>query len=80
MLIDRSKEDWGKKVYQLTNKRGVDVVVDNVGAGDDDDEFALRAQRRAHPNRWQHRVRSLNSTIVLCLANISRSSARQWGR
>ncbi|MEK7325957.1 MAG: zinc-binding dehydrogenase [Chloroflexota bacterium] len=31
-LIDRSKEDWGKKVYQLTNKRGVDVVVDNVGA------------------------------------------------
>ena len=32
VLIDRSKEDWGKKVYQLTNKRGVDVVVDNVGA------------------------------------------------
>ncbi len=35
VLIDRSKEDWGKKVYQLTQqagKRGVDVVVDNVGA------------------------------------------------
>ncbi len=32
VLIDRSKEDWGKKVYQLTNRRGVDVVVDNVGA------------------------------------------------
>ena len=32
VLIDRSKEDWGRKVYQLTNKRGVDVVVDNVGA------------------------------------------------
>ncbi len=31
-LLDRSKEDWGKKIYQLTNKRGVDVVVDNVGA------------------------------------------------
>lgn len=31
-LIDRSKnENWSKVVYQLTNKRGVDVVVDNVG-------------------------------------------------
>ena len=33
-LIDRSREaDWSKAIYQLTNKRGVDVVVDNVGAG-----------------------------------------------
>lgn len=32
VLIDRSKEDWGKKIFQLTGKRGVDVVVDNVGA------------------------------------------------
>ena len=31
-LIDRSKsENWAKTIYQLTNKRGVDVVVDNVG-------------------------------------------------
>jgi NADPH:quinone reductase-like Zn-dependent oxidoreductase len=31
-LIDRSKdENWSKVVYQLTGKRGVDVVVDNVG-------------------------------------------------
>jgi NADPH:quinone reductase-like Zn-dependent oxidoreductase len=30
--IDRSKEDWGKKIFQLTAKRGVDAVVDNVGA------------------------------------------------
>lgn len=31
-LIDRSKEEnWSKTVYSLTNKRGVDVVVDNVG-------------------------------------------------
>ena len=31
-LIDRSKDEkWPKAVYQLTNKRGVDVVVDNVG-------------------------------------------------
>jgi NADPH:quinone reductase-like Zn-dependent oxidoreductase len=32
ILIDRSKEpDWSKSVYLATNKRGVDVVVDNVG-------------------------------------------------
>ncbi len=33
VLIDRSQADWAKAIYQLTNKRGVDVVVDNVGAG-----------------------------------------------
>jgi NADPH:quinone reductase-like Zn-dependent oxidoreductase len=32
ILIDRSKEaDWSKSVFLGTNKRGVDVVVDNVG-------------------------------------------------
>jgi len=32
ILIDRSKDqDWSKSVYLITNKRGVDVVVDNVG-------------------------------------------------
>jgi NADPH:quinone reductase-like Zn-dependent oxidoreductase len=31
-LIDRSKdEDWSKAAYMLTDKRGLDVVVDNVG-------------------------------------------------
>ena len=32
ILIDRSKEeDWSKAIFIATNKRGVDVVVDNVG-------------------------------------------------
>jgi NADPH:quinone reductase-like Zn-dependent oxidoreductase len=32
ILIDRSKEeDWSKAVFSATNKRGIDVVVDNVG-------------------------------------------------
>jgi len=32
ILIDRSKEEnWSKSVFRSTNKRGVDVVVDNVG-------------------------------------------------
>lgn len=31
VTIDRSQEDWSKAVFKLTNKRGVDVVVDNVG-------------------------------------------------
>ncbi len=31
-LIDRSKdENWSRVVYSLTNKKGVDIVVDNVG-------------------------------------------------
>ena len=32
VLIDRSQVDWGKEVFARTNRRGVDVVVDNVGA------------------------------------------------
>lgn len=32
VLIDRSKnEDWSKAVFLATDKRGVDVIVDNVG-------------------------------------------------
>jgi NADPH:quinone reductase-like Zn-dependent oxidoreductase len=31
VVVDRSREDWGKRIYNLTGKRGVDVVVDNVG-------------------------------------------------
>jgi NADPH:quinone reductase-like Zn-dependent oxidoreductase len=30
-VLDRSKVDWAKEIYRLTGKRGVDVVVDNVG-------------------------------------------------
>lgn len=32
VLINRSEEDWGKAVFKLTDRRGVDVAVDNVGA------------------------------------------------
>ncbi len=33
-LIDRSQvEDWSTAVFKANNRRGVDVVVDNVGAG-----------------------------------------------
>jgi NADPH:quinone reductase-like Zn-dependent oxidoreductase len=32
VLINRQKEDWGKAIFKATNRKGVDVVVDNVGA------------------------------------------------
>ncbi|MBW1772268.1 MAG: zinc-binding dehydrogenase [Deltaproteobacteria bacterium] len=31
VVLDRSRVDWGREVYRVTGKRGVDVVVDNVG-------------------------------------------------
>lgn len=32
LAVDRSiKPDWAKEIYKLTNKNGVDIVVDNVG-------------------------------------------------
>lgn len=32
VVIDRSRVEWEKEIKRLTGKRGVDVVVDNVGA------------------------------------------------
>jgi NADPH:quinone reductase-like Zn-dependent oxidoreductase len=32
VTINRNEEDWGKAIFKLTNRLGVDVVVDNVGA------------------------------------------------
>jgi NADPH:quinone reductase-like Zn-dependent oxidoreductase len=32
-LIDRSQQNWSKAVYEMTERQGVDVVVDNVGKG-----------------------------------------------
>jgi NADPH:quinone reductase-like Zn-dependent oxidoreductase len=29
--LDRSAVDWSREIYKMTGKRGVDVVVDNVG-------------------------------------------------
>lgn len=43
-VINRHEVDWSREVYQLTNKRGVDVVVDNVGAATF--QKSLRALRR----------------------------------
>lgn len=31
MVLDRSKVDWSREIYKRTGKRGVDLVVDNVG-------------------------------------------------
>jgi len=45
VLIDRSQEEnWSKSVFEATGRRGVDVVVDNVGAGTF--PLSLRAARR----------------------------------
>lgn len=32
VLINRNKENWGKVVFKATQRRGVDMVIDNVGA------------------------------------------------
>lgn len=32
VVIDRSKTDWGREVFKLTDRRGVDMVIDNVGS------------------------------------------------
>ena len=45
ILIDRSRdENWSKAVFEATGRRGVDVVVDNVGAGTF--PLSLRAARK----------------------------------
>lgn len=32
ITINRQEEDWGKAIFKLTNRMGVDVAIDNVGA------------------------------------------------
>jgi NADPH:quinone reductase-like Zn-dependent oxidoreductase len=32
VVLDRSRVDWSQEIVRLTGRRGVDVVVDNVGA------------------------------------------------
>lgn len=44
VLINRRQENWSKAVYLQTEKRGVDVVVDNVGAATYHD--SLRSLRK----------------------------------
>lgn len=45
VLIDRSRqENWSRAVYEASGRRGVDVVVDNVGAGTM--PLSLRAARK----------------------------------
>ncbi len=43
-LIDRSIEDWSKAIFKRTNRRGIDIVVDNVGK--DTISGSIRAVRR----------------------------------
>ena len=31
VVLDRSRVDWSKEIFKLTARRGVDIVVDNVG-------------------------------------------------
>jgi NADPH:quinone reductase-like Zn-dependent oxidoreductase len=45
IVIDRSRdENWSKAAFEATHRRGVDVVVDNVGAGTF--PLSLRAARK----------------------------------
>lgn len=44
ITINRHEVDWGREIYRLTGKRGVDVVVDNVGAATF--QSSLRALKR----------------------------------
>jgi NADPH:quinone reductase-like Zn-dependent oxidoreductase len=43
-VIDRSQVDWGREVRKLTSRRGVDVVVDNVGAATINTSMAVVAR------------------------------------
>jgi NADPH:quinone reductase-like Zn-dependent oxidoreductase len=43
-VIDRSLTDWGREVWRLTAKRGIDLVVDNVGAATLNTSMAVAAR------------------------------------
>jgi NADPH:quinone reductase-like Zn-dependent oxidoreductase len=43
-VLDRSQVDWPREIYRLTDKRGVDVVVDNVGKATINDSMKAAAR------------------------------------
>jgi NADPH:quinone reductase-like Zn-dependent oxidoreductase len=43
-VLDRSRVDWPREIYRLTDKRGVDVVVDNVGKATINDSMKAAAR------------------------------------
>lgn len=44
VTINRQKEDWSKAIFKLTQRQGVDMVVDNVGAASY--QLSLRALKK----------------------------------
>jgi NADPH:quinone reductase-like Zn-dependent oxidoreductase len=44
VTINRHTEDWGKAIFKATNRHGVDIVVDNVGAATY--HYSLRALKK----------------------------------
>lgn len=43
-VIDRSRKDWLREILKLTRRRGVDIVVDNVGAATLNNSMAAAAR------------------------------------
>jgi len=53
-VINYKAEDWSKAVFVATGKRGVDVVVDNVGAATWTQSVRGAHAWRAIGQRWLH--------------------------
>src|SRR2546422_8455471 len=76
--INYAKEDWESAVYEKTAKRGVDVVLENLGAQTWSSRSG-RSGRAAGSSRAAPRPdRSQRPTSVSSSGSRSTSSARPW--
>jgi len=79
VVIDRSIADWPKEVMKMTQKRGVDVVVDNVGRAtlSDSMKVAARGGRIVIIGNTSGPITELDIRYIF--ASRSASSAAPWG-
>ena len=73
--INHYKQKISEEVRKITNKEGVDIVVEHVGAATWDESMkSLKSRRHAGDLRRDHRARSAESICAIC----SRASCRCW--
>jgi NADPH:quinone reductase-like Zn-dependent oxidoreductase len=78
VVLDRSQVDWSKEIFKLTSRRGVDVVVDNVGRATitKSMQAVARGGRIVIVGNTSGPAAEID---IRYIANRSRSSAVPWG-
>ena len=80
-VINHYQQKISDEVRKITNKEGVDIVVEHVGAATWDESMkSLKPARDAGHLRRDYRARSRASICAFCFARQLSFSGRTWAR